>query len=479
MKRLVLILMAGAAALALMTGCGKKGGEHANVAAGDANAATANAVAALIPVRVIHLMDRPVPVDTLKSWDSTEELLKEFLWSEREMLDNQCASLRLVCHSPLPDSMVYSEHPFIDGVRYAYANHHPMVINPDVVWLTIEQGFALHVKHYAEELRHLFVDHEGKKQLMLYCAPGLINEPYSAWEPYFPQFTDSIAAWTKDSIARTLIADFSTTDATALVASQIGLMSAMQHYFDYVLEAACGIPDIYLEGSAADWRHLAEKTERLRYYQLDWWVDELLPVIGKIAESAEGEPDLDFWRQMYRGVRTDTLSVEEIAEFFEVDLSEMSEEDIQWMKEDYYMGGCGGGMSAEDINGWITVFYPYYSYADSPEKARIDWAHFDESTLEDLPLSRTMAPLRYVEEDGRELQLTLHAGLFTFTEDSLTRAIRPTIGWMISRSFSEEEVKAERAREAAEKAQKEAAQSAYALQRHIKGLDKNPKIKGL
>lgn len=380
----------------------------------------------------IHLMDRPAPVDTLPM-DDTEEQLDYFLLSEYDIDKIWDAERRIVCHSPLPERIGWSDHPLIDGVRYAYANHHPMVINPDVMWLTIEQGFALHVKYYAEELRYLFVDHEGQRELCILCKPDLIYMPYSEWEPYFPQFTDSIAAWTKDSIAETLVADFSTTDATALVASQIGLMSAMQHYFSYVVEDACGIPDIYLEGTADDWRYLISKANRLRRYGLDWWIDKVEPVLTKIAESAEGNPDLDFWRSMYRAVRMDTLTTEEIAELFGMDLSQMTEEEIADMVDEYYFVGCGPAPATENINGWITLFYPYKSYGETPEDARVDHDAFDDATLNNLPLSRTLAPLKYKDQDGNELSLMLHAGLFTFTEDSVTRAIRPTIGWMVTR----------------------------------------------
>lgn len=389
---------------------------------------------------VIHLMDRPAPVDTLRAYN-TEMQLQDFLLSEYDIDKIWAAERRIVCHSPLPERIKWSDHPLIDGVRYAYANHHPMVINPDVMWLTIEQGFALHVKYYAEELRYLFVDHEGQRELCILCKPDLIYMPYSEWEPYFPQFTDSIAAWTKDSIAETLVADFSTTDATALVASQIGLMSAMQHYFAYVMEEACGIPDIYLEGTADDWRHLISKANRLRRYGLDWWIDKVEPVLTKIAESAEGNPDLDFWRSMYRTVPLDTLTVEEIAELWNLDLSQMTEEEIADLVDEYYFVGCGPDPASENINGWITLFYPYKSYGKTPEDARINHDAFDDATLNQLPLSRTLAPLKYKDLSGCEMSLMLHAGLFTFTEDSVTRAIRPTIGWMVTRTLSDQEIK--------------------------------------
>lgn len=387
--------------------------------------------------RVIHLMDRPAPVDTLDRYE-VQSLLEHYLYSEYSLYQTMSGRSRIVCHCPLPDSVTWSEHPLIDGVRYAYANHHPMVINPDVVWLTIEQGFALHVKYYAEELRHLFVEHEGQKELRIFCEPGLIDSAYEAWEPYFPQFTDSIAAWTKDSIAQTLIADFSTTDMTALVASQIGIMSALQSYFSYVMEEGCGIPDIYLEGTAADWRCICKKANRLRRYGLDWWIDELDPVLQKIAESAEGNVDQDFWRSMYRAMPA--ITIEEVAELFEVDLDTMTQAQRDEMMEEYFFAGCGFPSAKDKINGWITTFYPYFTYyGDVPEEARVKWNEFTDADINLLACSRSLAPLKYVDLFGNERQLTLHAGLFSFDEDPDTRAIRPIIGWMISELGSDEE----------------------------------------
>ena len=36
-------------------------------------------------------------------------------------------------------------HAFMATMHFAYANHYPMTISPDMVWLLIAQGFAIHV----------------------------------------------------------------------------------------------------------------------------------------------------------------------------------------------------------------------------------------------------------------------------------------------------------------------------------------------
>src|SRR5262245_10640476 len=56
-------------------------------------------------------------------------------------------------------------HGFMATVHAAFNDHRPLVIAPDHIWLLISQGFAAHVRVNAEALRHLFVEHDGKKTI--------------------------------------------------------------------------------------------------------------------------------------------------------------------------------------------------------------------------------------------------------------------------------------------------------------------------
>ena len=53
-------------------------------------------------------------------------------------------------------------HALVHAVGIAYADHYPLVLSPDVIWLAIAQGFAMHVTANAERLRERFVRHKGK-----------------------------------------------------------------------------------------------------------------------------------------------------------------------------------------------------------------------------------------------------------------------------------------------------------------------------
>lgn len=304
----------------------------------------------------------------------------------------------VVVHSILPDSLTIVNQPLIDGVRLAYADHRPIVLSPDIVWLTIARGFARHIEINAESLRHMFVKFSGKKKLTLFCKEDLLKQPAEVWESYIHEFPQQIAKWTNQELIDAMTADFSTTTTASYTASQVLIMSAMKQYFDYEIRYFCGIPTIYLEGTPEDWERVVEKTEALRKYELDWWVDQLVPVLKKIVAAAEGEVDKPFWNSIYRKPN-DPIHT--------------------------YIG-CSP-VKSDRIDGWITRFYPYIEGKPTP----FDSIH--ERDILNFPPTCGQAPMKYIGPNGRENGLHLYAGLVGLSEDSITKALRPEIAWFISK----------------------------------------------
>src|SRR5512138_81120 len=63
----------------------------------------------------------------------------------------------------LPILVPNGVHPLLGAVGRAFAEHRPLVLSPDAVWLTIAQGVATHVRLHAEELRPRLVGHQGRR----------------------------------------------------------------------------------------------------------------------------------------------------------------------------------------------------------------------------------------------------------------------------------------------------------------------------
>jgi hypothetical protein len=294
-------------------------------------------------------------------------------------------------------------HAFFDGIYTAYADHHPITLSPDMIWLLISQGFAHHVYHNAKDLRNLIVDFEGKKELTVESKTISLNNPDSPWEEAFTGFDRQIRANTQHGVAELLTSGFSTTTVVSKVASQITLMNAVQPYFDYKLMfSGCGIPEVTLEGSPADWQSVLTRAQALRKYKLDWWIDKLEPVLKQFVSAAKGKANKAFWRNM---VKQRSIS---------------------------FKGGCGGGKNKADvIDGWIVKLFPYNKHGDRYSLKTIGTSGMRAA----LPEEVLKVDLKYVDASVPEHETTtpleLYAGFVGLEQNPANYGLKPVIGWMI------------------------------------------------
>lgn len=313
-------------------------------------------------------------------------------WEEKKQNEN--IPYNIVAQSHLNDSLVtYDYHSFFDGMYQAYSNHRPFVLSPDMVWLLISQGFAQHVNNNSEELRKYFVNFDGKTSLIVEDNRIDLNNPESPWEEVFPIFTNKISSYTGEELINALTCNFSTTTNVTRVASQITIMEGMKSYFEFiVLMCSCGIPQITLEGTPEDWQKLLEKTEHLRKYKLDWWIDELNPILKQFVKASKGNINKRFWQSMFR----------------------------------YHTQKRYGAPNI--IDGWVVKFYPYDKNGKRNNLKEI-------IGTDKLPKEIVKVDLTHIElkDDGTTIQtpLELWAGFVGLQQNSSTFALKPEIGWMI------------------------------------------------
>ena len=138
----------------------------------------------------------------------------------------------------------------------AFAEHRPLTLSPDHIWLTIARGFADHVDEHAEALRGRFVRHDGQAPLVVQVTGRL--QAQAQWREAVDRFSAGIA------------------------------------------DCICGIPRITLEGFVDDWREIRRRIDVLAEYDLQWWASALRPVCDALVETAAGRPGPDFWRSIYK-----------------------------------------------------------------------------------------------------------------------------------------------------------------------------------
>ena len=80
----------------------------------------------------------------------------------------------------------------LDAVMSAFDNHHPIVFTPDLVYGYLAKGIAIHIEKFPEELRSLFVSHEGKEDLKYRNDSFIRGCKHNDWADMFKKFADQL-----------------------------------------------------------------------------------------------------------------------------------------------------------------------------------------------------------------------------------------------------------------------------------------------
>ncbi len=293
-------------------------------------------------------------------------------------------------------------HPFVSAVHSAFSDHRPLIISPDHIWLLIAQGFAMHVRANAEKMRHLFVEHEGKKRLTITRSDMWKGQIDAPWDEVIAAFGKQIQRNVLTDIYTLLTPQFSTTTPIEKTAFEVVLMDTVQDFFEYWV-SLCGIPAITLEGSPNDWRMIQECTRQFAQYELGWWVKLLDPILTEFIQTSEGNINKTFWESFY--------------------------------KEKNRSGG-------PFITGWLVKFFPYVKNVDNTgndEKLTyavnryldyIPTGELNSFTANQAGTGFSHVPFKW-DQGVVTYEMEFVAGFIGMTQDKESKALRPEIGWAV------------------------------------------------
>jgi len=290
-------------------------------------------------------------------------------------------------------------HPFVATLYIAYADHRPISISPDMIWLLICQGFSTHVNNNIEDLRKKFVKFDGKKELIVDTQP--ISKEFkkgstkSPWPLAFPVLADSISKYVNFDIHNLYVQSFSTTTSVEKAAYEVALLDVMSGYFEYEYATSCGIPAINIEGTKTDWLKIKKKLQHFKGYNIDNWINSLEPIIQQFVDASDNKIDTAFWSNIFK--RKDE---------------------------------SGGPY----ITGWIIKFFPYINdnnkmtinpYIDKEPKK-----HFEGLLTNQFNngLSKANFIWNYY---GTDYEMEFLAGFIGIKQDLKTLTLRPEIGWLV------------------------------------------------
>ena len=298
----------------------------------------------------------------------------------------------------------------IQAIHQAFAAHVPLSLTPDFLWYLIVHEVAEYVRQNPGRHAGMFTDAAESKQTIVVRDDSLRPDDPSRWPRSIGLVRDPLRARISDYAMELFLPQFSITTEEAETALLIALMDVVSPYYRFEWYSLCGIPQIRLEGTAADWRSLHFRAEQLarEFDGLSGYFTDLLPVLQTIAETAAGTTlDEEFWRSIYKH------------------------------------GNRSGGPY---VTGWITAFFAYVQTEDGPKfkgqagfERPFDWRYgwrYLNSTgwggyeTNDFPSHVSKVPFVW-DDDGTRHDMALVAGItgVDFDDDAF---LAPRLGFAVA-----------------------------------------------
>ena len=203
------------------------------------------------------------------------------------------------------------ENAFVATAFKAYSEHYPLELSVEDIWVAIAQGISIHLNENAEKYRQLMVSHEGKKTLTLpvdslripdSARPkgGNKSVPGVDWSAAVRLMGQMIRADMKTDLTTILTTAYSNTTAVEQAVFDCTLMDSVKSYYEFKFSLCCGIPQVTLRGTPADFQQVIDRVNQLRsiFTDFHWWLDALVPHLRELKASAEGKPNLDWWQKI-------------------------------------------------------------------------------------------------------------------------------------------------------------------------------------
>lgn len=292
---------------------------------------------------------------------------------------------------------------FVAALNVAFSRHHPITITPDIIWLTLTQGLAIHINENSDSLKKkLNLNFDGKKLIRVRSDRFVRKSPDNNWVDVFGEFSGRIKEEIGEENHRLIVANFSTTDVVSKVASEIVLMNALQSYFTYEVMTMCGIPYLKIEGTVEDWESISNRVGEWEKWDLSWWIPYVQDSLQRIINVVKGGTDEELCNDIYK------------------------------------LGNASGGPY---VHGWILTLFPYLGegkaiYLEKKVKYIknfcLDWREKRVFGVTDNQFPNSIASVPFVWDYYGELfDYQFVGGISGVEQSDETFMICPKMGWAV------------------------------------------------
>ncbi len=242
-----------------------------------------------------------------------------------------------------------TKNQFLNTFLVSYNNHLSLVIRPDDIHIALQLIFSTAISNNAEILRSKFVDFDGKRNLTIRLDSF---DSQMMFELFDKEIRSNII---DETFVDKYISEYTTTTPIITNATRSLLMNSFKEYFTYTMILSCGIPEVILEGTEADWDRLQEfylfMRDLLYQTELGVWFDQFDNVM-KLFDSMNK-------------IKSDSIDLSS------TDIAKM------WSRVITYTPYGSGGDQL--LGGWIRLFFPF-----DTNKKIIDGIKNQKSKLFDL-----------------------------------------------------------------------------------------------
>ena len=325
---------------------------------------------------------------------NTKEKLKQNIIEGKSEIE----TLKIVLNNKLPKPKKWDEnkiwsfgyHKVLLGYLNAYFDHCPIKVSPNIIWQLILNLFSKYVNDYSEELRNIFVNFEGKKDIEC-IRIGKFKDVYEYEDDLIDEFCKRISENIGTELTDILTPNFTTSTKESIIAGKVSIMSTFKKYFNYRIGmVSCGIPYILLEGNLEDWKKILEKLKSLS--KCGFSTKKIEEDIIEIINTKEGKINLDFWRKIIMETKG---TITEVKDCMDVEVER------------------------ELITGWILDFY---------NKTQVK-----KDDLKNLKEEVISAPVTVKEvETGETRPAVIYAGIRDLKQDPNTFIVEPIVNYCFS-----------------------------------------------
>ena len=216
---------------------------------------------------------------------------------------NKCVELlQSSFDSNLKATVQPSANGFVHGATEAYNRHHHLHIRPEDIWFAIISQLSFYINCHAEELRELFVTHQGQKDLVVTFGSG------TRYTVDFGVFAEEMSRLVEENVVDSSLREwvmpaFTTTTRQDGIVASILLMGVTQKYFKFICNIMCGLPSVTLLGEKTDWELIYHRLDKLETFGAEpsQFCNLLRPVLSRFIKSFDepaSKDTVNFWQRI-------------------------------------------------------------------------------------------------------------------------------------------------------------------------------------